>query len=89
MMDRGSVGPQENSKSANCTTGDRRSSGLQWNSEVENAQKSWENRPKKCFILESNRLASRQSSVDYVISEQNQDTNPSEFSWKRPTWFLP
>ena len=40
MMDRGSVGPQENSKSANCTTGDRRSSGLQWNSEVENAQKS-------------------------------------------------
>ena len=71
IVDRGSIGLHDSSKSANFTTGDRRSSGLQWNSEVENAQKSWENRPKKCFMQENNRLTSRQSSVDSVISEQN------------------
>ena len=45
MVDRGSTGLHDGSKSAYFTTGDRRSSGLQWNSEVENARKSWENRP--------------------------------------------
>ena len=34
----------------NHTMVDRGSIGLQWNSEVENAQKSWENRPRKCFM---------------------------------------
>ena len=62
--DRGSIGLHDSSKSANFTTGDQRSSGLQWNSEVENAQKSWENRPRKSFMQENNRLTSRQSSVN-------------------------
>ena len=53
--DRGSIGLLDDAKSDNFTTGDRSSSGLQRNSEVENAQKSWENRPKRCFIQESNR----------------------------------
>ena len=67
IMDRGSIGPHDSSKSTNFTTGDRKSSGLQWNSEVENAQKSWENRPRKCFMQENNRLTSRQSSVDSTL----------------------
>ena len=78
MVDRGSIGLQENSKSANFTTGDRRSSGLQWNSEVENAQKLWENCPRKCFMQENCRQTSRQSSVDSDISEQNRDNMFSE-----------
>ena len=73
MVDRGSIGLHDSSKSANFTTGDRRSSELQWNSEVENAQKLWENRPRKCFMQKNNRLTSRQSSVDSVNSEQNYD----------------
>ena len=73
IVDRGSIGLHDSPKSANFTTGDRRSSGLHWNSEVENAQKSWESRPRKCFIQETNRLTSRQSSVDSVNSEQNHD----------------
>ena len=39
IVDRASNGLHDSSKSANFTMGDRRSSGLQWNSEVENAQK--------------------------------------------------
>ena len=74
IVDRGSIGLHDSPKSANFTTGDRRSSGLHWNSEVENAQKSWESRPRKCFMQETNRLTSRQSSVDSVNSEQNHDT---------------
>ena len=73
IVDRGSTGLHDSSKSTNFTTGDRRSSGLQWNSEAENAQKSWENRTRKCFMQENNRLTSRQSSVDSVNSEQNHD----------------
>ena len=73
IVDRGSTGLHDSSKPTNFTTGDRRSSGLQWNSEVENAQKLWENRPRKCFTQENNRLTSRQSSVDSVNSEQNHD----------------
>ena len=72
-VDRGSIGLRDSSKSANFTTGDRRTSGLQWNSEVENAQKSWENRPRKCFMQENSRLTSRQSSVDSDNSEKNRD----------------
>ena len=73
MVDRGSIGLHDSSKSASFTTGDRMSSGLQWNSEVENTQKLWENRPRKCFMQENNRLTSRQSSVDSVNSKQNHD----------------
>ena len=73
-VDRGSTGLHDSSKSANYTTGDRRSSGLQWNSEVENAQKSWENRTRKCSMQENSRLASRKSSIDSDNSEQNRDT---------------
>ena len=38
-MDRGSIGLHDTPKAANFTRGDRKSSGLQRNSEVENAQK--------------------------------------------------
>ena len=75
--DRGSIGLHVSAKSANFTTGDRRSSGLQRNSEVENAQKSWENRPKRYFIQEKNRQMSRQSSLDSDTGEQNRDRDPS------------
>ena len=73
MVDRVSIGPQDVAKSTNFTTGDRGSSGLQRNSEVENSQKFWENRPRKCFIQENSQQMSRQSSVDSVNSEQNRD----------------
>ena len=76
MMDRGSVGLQGRSKEAIFIMGDQRSGRLQRNSEVENAQKSWENRPRKCFIQENDRLRSRQSSVDSDTSEQNRDNIP-------------
>ena len=82
MVDRGSIGLHDSSKSANFTTGDRRSSGLQWNSEVENAQKLWENRHRKCFMQENNRLTSRQGSVGSVNSEQNHDRNSASFGKK-------
>ena len=73
MVDRGSIGLQDSSKSASFNTGDRRSSGLQRNSEVENSQKLWENRPRKCFTQENSRQMSRQNSVDSDNSEQNGD----------------
>ena len=73
MVDRGSIGLQDSAKSANFTRGDRGSSRLQQNSEIENSYKLWENRPRKCFIQESSRQMSRQSSVDSVHSEQNRD----------------
>ena len=73
--DRGSIGLHDSAKSASFTTGDRRSSGLQRNSEVQNAQKLWENRHKRCFIQEYNRRMSRQSSVDSDTGELNRDTN--------------
>ena len=60
---------------ANLTMGDRRSSGLQRNSEVENAQKTWGNRPSKCFMQKDRKqVVSRQTSVDSIGSEQNRDT---------------
>ena len=73
-MDRGSTGPQYSPGVANFALGDQRSSGLQRNSEVGKAQKSWENCPRKCFIQENSRQMSRQSSVESYSSEQNHDT---------------
>ena len=72
-VDRGSIELHDKAKSDNFTTGERRSSGLQRNSEVENTQNSWENRPKRCFIQENNRQMSLQSSVDSDNGEQNRD----------------
>ena len=65
------VGP----KTANFTVEDRRSSGLQRNPEAVNAQKTWKNRPKKCFTQGNSRQMSRESSVDSYYSEQNRDTH--------------
>ena len=73
MVDQGSNGLQDSTRAANFTMGDRRSSGLQRNPEVENAQKTWGNRSRKCFMQENNRQVCRQSSVDSVGSEQNRD----------------
>ena len=53
--------------------GDHRSIGLQRNSEVINSQKTWENRPKRCFTQQNSRQMSRESSVDSYTSEQNRD----------------
>ena len=72
-MDRGSTGPQNSPGVANFALGDQRSSGLQRNSDVGKAQKSWENFPRKCFIQENSRQMSRQSSVESYSSEQNHD----------------
>ena len=77
MVDRGSIRLQDSPKSTNFITGDRRSSELQRSPEVENAQKAWENRPSKGFMQASNRLASRQSSIDSDNCEQNRDTKIS------------
>ena len=63
---------------ANSTMEDRRSSGLQRNSEAENAQKTWENRAKRCFTQENSRQMSRDSSVDSYTSEQNRDIKSSD-----------
>ena len=63
--------------------GDRKSSGLQRNSEAENAQKLWENHPRKCVIQEKSRLTSRQSSVDSDTSEQNRDNSMHGKVWTK------
>ena len=73
MVDRGSNGPHLSPKPTDFTVRDRRSSGLQRNAEVGNAQKSWENRPRTCFTQEYTRLRSRESSTDSYNSEQNRD----------------
>ena len=75
MVDQGSEGLQDSTRAANFTMGDRRSSGLQRNSEVENAQKTWGNRPRKCFMQENSRQVSCQSSEDSTSSEHNRDNN--------------
>ena len=72
-MDQASVGPHKSPSSTNFVLRDHKSSGLQRNSEVGNAQKSWENCPKKCSIQENSRQMSRQSSIDSINSEQNHD----------------
>ena len=71
VVDHGSNGLQDSRRATNFTMGDRRFSGLLRNSEAENAQKTWGNRPKKCFMQENSRNMSRQSSADSVSSEPN------------------
>ena len=73
MVDRGSSGLQDSPRATNFTMADRRSTGLQRNSEVENSQKTGENRLSKCFMQENNRHVSRQRSVDSYSCEQNRD----------------
>ena len=73
VVERGSSGLHVVPRTANSTVEDRRSSGLQRNPEAENAQKTWETRPRKCFMQENSRQMSRQSSVDSYTSEQNRD----------------
>ena len=73
MVDQGINGLQDSSRAANFTLGDRRSSGLQRNPEVENAQKIRGNSPRKCFMQENSGQISRQSSIDSVCSEQDRD----------------
>ena len=80
-MDRGSIGLQESTKAASFTMGDRRSSELQRNSEVENGHELWENRPRKCFIQENNRQMSRQRSVESDNSEQNRDSKVTKIAY--------
>ena len=64
MADRGSNGLHPSPRAGNSTIEDRRSSGLQRNSEVANTQKTKENRPKTYFTYENSRQMSRQSSED-------------------------
>ena len=73
VVDRASNGPHPGPRRSNSTVEDQKSSGRQRNPEVRNSQKTWENRPKTCFMQESSRLRSRESSVDSVSSEQNRD----------------
>ena len=73
IMDRGSNELHPSSKAGDFTKEDRRSNGLQWNSGAENPLKTWENRPKMCYTHESNRLRSRESSVESSAHEQNRD----------------
>ena len=73
MVDRESNGLHPSPRSTDFTLKDRRSSGLQWNAEVENPQKTWENRSRTCFTQENSRLRSRESSSDSTNSEHNCD----------------
>ena len=74
VVDRGSNGLHPSPRSTDFTITDRKSGGLQWNAEVGNSQKTWENRPKTCFTQENSRLRSRESSTDSINNEQNRDT---------------
>ena len=73
MVYRGSNGLHPSPRPTDFTIKDRRSSGLQQNAEVGNLQKTWENRPKTCFMHENSRQLSRQNSGDSNYSEQNRD----------------
>ena len=73
MVDRESNGPHPSPRSTDFTLKDRRSSGLHWNAEVGNLQKTWENRSRTCFTQENSRLRSRESSTNSITSEQNRD----------------
>ena len=73
MVDRESNEPHPSPRSTDFTLKDRRSSGLQWNAEVGNSQKTWENRSRTCFTQENSRLRSRESSTNSTNSEQNRD----------------
>ena len=73
VVDRGSNGLHPSPRSTDFTITDRKSGGLQWNADVGNSQKTWENCPKTCFTQENSRLKSRESSTDSINSEQNRD----------------
>ena len=73
MVDQESNEPHPSPRSTDFTLKDRRSSGLQWNAEVGNSQKTWENRSRTCFTQENSRLRSRESSTNSTNSEQNRD----------------
>ena len=73
IVDRESNGPHPSPRSTDFTLKDRRSSGLQWNAEVGNSQKTWENRSRTCFTQENSRLRSRESSTNSINSEQNRN----------------
>ena len=75
MMDRGSSGLQEIPRATNFTIMDRRSGGLQRNTDVENTQKTWENRLKTCFTQENRRRMSRESSVDSYSDKQDRNND--------------
>ena len=74
MVDRRSDGLHLSPRSTEFTITVQRSSGLQRNAEVENSQKTKENRHKTCFTQENSRLRSRESSTDSNNSEQIRDT---------------
>ena len=74
VVDRASNGLHPGPRTSNFTVEDQRSSGRQRNPEAENAQKTWENRPKRCFTQENSRQMSRESSTDSYNGEQNRDT---------------
>ena len=75
-LDQASGGPHKSQSSTNFISRDRKSNERQRNSEVENAQKPWENHPRKCLIQENNEQMSRQSSIDSINSDQNHDSDP-------------
>ena len=74
LTDRGPNGLHVGPRTTCSTVEDRKPSGLQRNPEQENSQKTWENRPKKCFTQENSRQMCEESSVDSCTSEQNRDT---------------
>ena len=78
MVDRESNGLHPNPKAGNFTKEDQRSNGLQWNLGAENPLETWGNRPKMGFTHESNRLRSRESSVESCANEQNRDSTSFE-----------
>ena len=70
VVDRESNGPHLGPKTPNYTVEDQRSSGLQWNLEAENGQKTWNKCPKTCFMHENSRQLSRQCSEDSIIANK-------------------
>ena len=73
VVDRGSNGLHSGPRTTKSTMEDLRSSELHRDPEVENQQKTWENRPKTCFTRENDRHRSRDGSIDSYTSEQNRD----------------
>ena len=93
VVDRETNGLHLGSKMTNYTVEDQSSSGLQRNPEAENSQKTWNKRPKTCFMQENSGQKTRQSSEDSNYSKQNCDmvtgANPTphmvpEFLTDRP-----
>ena len=78
VVDRGSNGLHSGPRTTKSTMEDLGSSELHRDPEVENQQKTWENRPKTCFTRENGRHRSRDSSIDSYTSEQNRDNSCSQ-----------